>query len=134
VAGYVRQLSGSVGYVELIYALQNKISYGEVKNAAGNFTKATISSVTAAGASIKQMPADYRVSITNAPGKDAYPISSFTWLLVPLKSSDQAKGKVLRDLLSWIVKDGQAEAPGLSYAPLPKNVVEKELKTIYSLQ
>jgi phosphate transport system substrate-binding protein len=134
VAGLVRQLPGAIGYVELIYALQNNISYGEVRNASGHWVKASIEGVTQAAASIKQMPADYRVSITNAPGKDAYPISSFTWLLVPLKSSDPAKGKVLRDLLSWIVKDGQAEAPGLSYAPLPKNVVEKELKTIYSLQ
>ena len=134
VAGYVRQLSGSVGYVELIYALQNKISYGSVRNASGNFVQASISSVTAAAASIKQMPADYRVSITNAPGRGAYPISSFTWLLVPLKSSDPAKGKVIRDLLNWIVKSGQSEVEGLSYAPLPKNVVQLELKTIYSLK
>ena len=134
VAGYVRQLSGSLGYVELIYALQNKISYGDVKNASGNFIKASIPGVTAAAASVKQMPADYRVSITNAPGKEAYPISSFTWILVPLKSSDPAKGKVIKDLLSWIVKSGQDEVSALSYAPLPKNVVEKELKTIYSLQ
>jgi phosphate transport system substrate-binding protein len=134
VAGYVRQLSGSLGYVELIYALQNKISYGDVKNASGNFIKASIPGVTAAAASVKQMPADYRVSITNAPGKEAYPISSFTWILVPLKSSDPAKSKVIKDLLSWIVKAGQNEVSALSYAPLPKNVVEKELKTIYSLQ
>jgi len=134
VAGYVRQLSGSVGYVELIYALQNKISYGAIKNAAGNYVKASIEGVTAAAASVKQLPDDYRVSITNAPGKDAYPISSFTWILVPLKSADPAKGKVIKDLLSWIVNSGESEAAGLSYAPLPKNVVEKELKTIYSLQ
>ena len=123
VAGYVRQLSGSLGYVELIYALQNKISYGDVKNASGNFIKASIPGVTAAAASVKQMPADYRVSITNAPGKEAYPISSFTWILVPLKSSDPAKGKVIKDLLSWIVKSGHDEVSALSYAPLPKNVV-----------
>jgi phosphate transport system substrate-binding protein len=134
VAGFVRQFSGALGYVELIYALQNKISYGEVKNASGNFIKASIPGVTAAAASLKQMPGDYRVSITNAPGKDAYPISSFTWILVPLKSSDPAKGKVIRDLLSWIVRSGEDEASAFSYAPLPKNVVEKELKTIYSLQ
>ena len=134
VAGLVRQLPGALGYVELIYALQNKISFGSVKNASGNFVKASIAGVTEAGASVKQIPADYRVSITNAPGKDAYPISSFTWMLVPLKSPDRAKGAVIRDLLSWIVKSGQGEAEGLSYAPLPKNVVEKELKTIYSLQ
>lgn len=134
VAGYVRQLNGSIGYIELIYALQNKISYGAVKNAAGNYITASISGVTAAAAGIKQFPDDYRISITNAPGKDAYPISSFTWMLVPLKSADPAKGMVIKDLLSWIVKSGEDEAAALSYAPLPKNLREKELKTIYSLQ
>ena len=134
VAGLVRQLPGALGYVELIYALQNKISYGAVKNAAGNWEKGTIEGVTEAAASIKQLPADYRVSITNAPGANAYPISSFTWLLVPLKSPDAAKGKVIKDLLSWIINSGESEAPGLSYAPLPKNVADKVLKTVYSLQ
>ena len=134
VAGLVRQLPGSLGYVELIYALQNKISYGEVKNAAGNWEKASIESVTEAAASIKVLPADYRVSITNAPGADAYPISSFTWLLVPLKSPDPAKGKVIKDLLSWIVNSGESEVSAFSYAPLPKSVAEKVLKTVYSLQ
>jgi phosphate transport system substrate-binding protein len=134
VSGLVRQLPGALGYVELIYALQNKISYGGVKNASGNFVKASIEGVTEAAASIKQMPADYRVSITNAPGASAYPISSFTWLLVPLKSPDAAKGKVLKDLLSWIVNSGENEVSALSYAPLPKNVAEKVLKTVYSLQ
>lgn len=134
VAGLVRQLPGAIGYVELIYALQNKMSYGSVKNAAGNWTKATIEGVTEAAASVKSMPADFRVSITNAPGANAYPISSFTWMLVPLKSADPAKGKVLKDLLSWIVKSGETEATALSYAPLPASVVEKELKAIYALQ
>jgi phosphate transport system substrate-binding protein len=134
VAGLVRQLPGALGYVELIYALQNKITYGEVKNAAGNFVRASIEGVTEAAASIKVMPADYRVSITNAPGANAYPISSFTWLLVPLKSPDAAKGKVIKDLLSWIVNSGENEVSALSYAPLPKNVAEKVLKTVYSLQ
>ena len=134
VAGLVRQLPGALGYVELIYALQNKITYGSVKNAAGNWEKATIGGVTEAAASIKVLPADYRVSITNAPGKDAYPISSFTWLLVPLKSPDAAKGKVIKDLLSWIVNSGESEVEALSYAPLPKSVAEKVLKTVYSLQ
>ena len=134
VAGLVRQLPGAIGYVELIYALQNKISYGTMKNAAGNWTKATIEGVTEAAASVKTMPADFRVSITNAPGANAYPISSFTWMLVPLKSADPAKGKVLKDLLSWIVKAGETEATALSYAPLPASVVEKELKAIYALQ
>ena len=134
VAGLVRQLPGAIGYVELIYALQNHIPFGQVKNASGAWVTASIDGVTQAAASIKQMPADYRISITNAPGKDAYPISSFTYLLIPAHAADPAKGKVLKDLLSWIVKYGENEAEGLSYAPLPKNVVEKELKTIYSLQ
>jgi phosphate transport system substrate-binding protein len=134
VAGLVRQLPGAIGYVELLYALQNHISYGEIKNAAGNWVKASIDGVTAAAASIKQMPSDYRVSITNAPGKDAYPISSFTYLLVPLKFPDAEKGKVIKDMLSWMINSGEAEAAGLSYAPLPKSVSDKVLKTIYSLQ
>jgi phosphate transport system substrate-binding protein len=134
VAGLVRQLPGAIGYVELLYALQNHISYGEIRNAAGNWVKASIDGVTAAAASIKQMPSDYRVSITNAPGKDAYPISSFTYLLVPLKFPDAEKGKVIKDLLSWMITSGEAEAAGLSYAPLPKSVSDKVLKTIYSLQ
>ncbi|MGD0891940.1 MAG: phosphate ABC transporter substrate-binding protein PstS [Terracidiphilus sp.] len=134
VAGLVRQLPGAIGYVELIYALQNHISFGEVKNAAGNWEKASIAGVTEAAASIKQLPADYRVSITNAPGKDAYPISSFTWLLIPVKSTDPAKGKVIKDMLSWIINSGESEVSALSYAPLPKSVAEKVLKTVYSLQ
>jgi len=134
VAGLVRQLPGAIGYVELIYALQNKISYGEVKNPAGNWVRASIEGVTAAAASVKQMPADYRVSITNAPGAQSYPISSFTWLLVPVRSADPAKGRVLKDMLSWIVKSGEGQAAGLSYAPLPPSVVEKVIKTIYTLQ
>lgn len=134
VAGLVRQLPGALGYVELIYALQNKISYGAVKNPAGTWVKASIAGVTEAAASVKQLPADYRVSITNAPGKEAYPISSFTWLLVPLRSPDAAKGKVIKDLLSWIVTSGESEVSALSYAPLPKSVATKVLKTVYSLQ
>jgi phosphate transport system substrate-binding protein len=134
VAGLVRQLPGAIGYVELLYALENHISYGEIRNAAGNWVKASIDGVTAAAASIKQMPSDYRVSITNAPGKDAYPISSFTYLLVPLKFPDAAKGKVIKDLLSWMITSGEGEAAGLSYAPLPKSVSDKVLKTVYSLQ
>jgi phosphate transport system substrate-binding protein len=134
VAGLVRQLPGAIGYVELIYALQNKISYGDVKNASGNWVKASIGGVTEAAANVKQMPADYRISITDAPGKDAYPISSFTYLLIPVHSADAAKGKVIKDLLSWIVNSGEGEVSALSYAPLPKSVAEKVLKTVYSLQ
>jgi phosphate transport system substrate-binding protein len=134
VAGLVRQLPGAIGYVELIYALQNKISYGEVQNAAGNWEKASIEGVTEAAASVKQLPADYRVSITNAPGANAYPISSFTYLLIPVHAADPAKGTVIKDLLSWIINSGESEVTAFSYAPLPKSVAEKVLKTVYSLQ
>lgn len=125
VAGQVRQLSGSIGYVELIYAVQNKIAYGSVKNAAGNFVKASLEGVTEAAATAPKMPADFRVSITNAPGKTAYPISSFTWLLIPTQSKDAAKGKIISDFLNWMVTDGQKMTSQLSYAPLPDSVVEK---------
>jgi phosphate transport system substrate-binding protein len=134
VAGLVRQLPGAIGYVELIYALQNHISFGTMQNAAGNWVKASIAGVTDAAASVKSMPDDFRVSITNAPGANAYPISSFTWLLIPLEAKDPAKSKVLKDLLSWIVKSGESEVSALSYAPLPQNVVDKELKAIYALK
>jgi phosphate transport system substrate-binding protein len=134
VAGLVRQLPGAIGYVELIYALQNHMTFGAVKNAAGNWITASIDGVTEAAASVKQMPADYRVSITNAPGANAYPISSFTYLLIPAKSADPAKGKVIKDMLSWIVKSGESEASSLSFAPLPSELQEKVLKTVYSLQ
>ncbi len=134
VAGLVRQLPGAIGYVELIYALQNHMTFGAVKNAAGNFITASIEGVTEAAASVKQMPADYRVSITNAPGANAYPISSFTYLLVPVKGTNQTNRTVLKDLLSWILKSGEGQVSALSYAPLPDALVEKELKTVYSLQ
>ena len=125
VAGMIRQMQGSIGYIELIYAVQNKIPYGIVKNASGDFVKASLESVTAAAASVKTMPADFRVSITNPPGKDAYPISSFTWLLIPAQSKDAAKGKMIADFLSWMVDDGQKMTADLTYAPLPQGVAEK---------
>jgi phosphate transport system substrate-binding protein len=125
VAADIRQLSGAIGYVELIYAVQNNIPYGSVRNSAGVFLKATLEGVTAAAASAPKMPADFRVSITNAPGKDAYPISSFTWLLIPAQSKDAAKGKILTDFLNWMVTDGQKMTSTLSYAPLPDSVVAK---------
>jgi phosphate transport system substrate-binding protein len=134
VAGLVRQLPGAIGYVELIYALQNKIAFGSVKNVAGNFITASIQGVTEAAGSVKQMPADYRVSITNAPGANAYPISSFTYLLIPVKGTNSQNRTVLKDLLSWILKSGEGQVSALSYAPLPDALVEKELKTVYSLQ
>jgi phosphate transport system substrate-binding protein len=130
VAGMIRQLPGSVGYVELIYAVQNNIPYGTVKNSAGNFVKASLESVTAAAASSPKMPADFRVSITNAPGKDAYPVSSFTWLLIPQQSKDAAKGKILADFLNWMVSDGQKMTAALTYAPLPDAVIQKEKEAI----
>jgi phosphate transport system substrate-binding protein len=125
VAGMIRQMQGSIGYIELIYAVQNKIAYGTVKNAAGEFMKASLDSVTAAAASVKNMPADFRVSITNPPGKDAYPISSFTWLLIPAQSKDAAKGKIIADFLNWMVDDGQKMTAELTYAPLPPSVATK---------
>ncbi len=134
VAGMIRQMQGSIGYIELIYALQNHIPYGIVKNAAGNFVKASLDSVTAAAGSVKSMPADFRVSITNPPGKDAYPIASFTWLLMPAQSKDPAKGKILVDFLNWMLDHGQQMTADLSYAPLPASVAEKvraEIKQIH---
>ena len=125
VAGLIRQLSGSIGYVELIYAVQNNIPYGSVRNSSGAFVKASLETVTAAAASAPKMPADFRVSITNAPGKDAYPISSFTWLLIPAQSKDPAKGKILNEFLNWMATDGQKMTTALAYAPLPDNVVAK---------
>ena len=131
VAGQIRQLPGSIGYVELIYAVQNNITYGSIQNAAGNFVKASLEGVTEAAASVKTMPADFRVSITNAPGKTAYPISSFTWLLIPEQSKnskgepDPKKGKILADFLNWMITDGQKMTSQLTYAPLPESVAEK---------
>ena len=130
VSGLVRQMSGSIGYVELIYAVQNNIPYGSVRNSAGNFVKASLEGVTAAAASAPKMPADFRVSITNSPGKDAYPISSFTWLLIPQQSKNAANGKILADFLNWMVTDGQKMTTALAYAPLPDNVVAKEKEAI----
>ena len=130
VSGLVHQLSGSIGYVELIYAVQQKIPYGSVRNSSGNFIKASLESVTAAAASAPKMPADFRVSITNPPGKEAYPISSFTWLLIPTPSKDANKGKILHDFLGWMVSDGQQMTSSLTYAPLPDNVAAKVKEAI----
>jgi phosphate transport system substrate-binding protein len=133
VAGYVRNIQGSIGYIELIYALQNKISYGSVKNASGNFVKASLASTTAAAAGV-QMPADYRVSITNSPAKDAYPIASFTWLLIPQQSKDQNKGRILREFVEWMATGGQKMTEQLSYAPLPQDVAQKILATAKTIK
>jgi phosphate transport system substrate-binding protein len=131
----VKQTPNSIGYVELIYAAQNNITYGTVKNSSGAFVKADLASVTAAAAgAAKTMPADFRVSIVNAPGKTAYPISSFTWLLVPAKVQDTAKRDAIKAFLKWMVTDGQGYTEQLSYAKLPKEVAEKELQAINQIQ
>ena len=129
VASMVRQMDGSIGYVELIYAIQNNIPYGSVQNASGAFVKASLDGTTAAAASAK-MPDDFRVSITNAPGKDAYPIATFTWLLIPAQGKDANKQKVLLDFLNWMLDKGETEVNQLAYAPLPQAVAEKVRATI----
>jgi phosphate transport system substrate-binding protein len=131
VSGLVTQTPGSLGYVELIYALQQKINYGSVQNMNGKFVKASTASVTAAANSAaSKMPADFRVSITNAPGDDVYPISSFTWLLLYENAADKAQAKIMVDFMKWALGDGQKFAPDLGYAPLPQSVIEQELKAL----
>jgi phosphate transport system substrate-binding protein len=135
VAGMVRQTPGSFGYVELIYALQNKMAYGAVKNLAGKFLQGSPDGVTAAAAaSAKTMPADYRVSITNAPGATSYPISSFTWLLIPKQFADPAKGAAVKGFLTWMLEHGESEATGMGYAPLPVQVQTMVKKTITTVK
>ena len=131
VSGMVKQTPGSIGYVELIYALQNKISYGSVQNAAGEFVKASTDTVSnAAAQAAKGMPKDFRVSITNAPGHDVYPISSFTWLLFYENPKDKARAKIMVDFVKWALSQGQKYAPELGYAPLPSEVVALEMQAI----
>jgi phosphate transport system substrate-binding protein len=135
VAGLVQQTPDALGYIELIYAVQNKIAYGRVKNSSGAFVKADLVSVSAAAAAAaKFIPDDFRVSITNPEGKAAYPIASFTWLLIPSKFSDPSKRDVVKDFLKWMMTDGQQYCEGLSYAKLPKEVVAKEMKAIAQIQ
>ncbi len=135
VTGTVKNTPNSIGYVELIYAESNKIPYGNVKNAGDTFVKASLTAVSAAAAgAAKDMPDDFRVSITNAPGKTAYPISTFTWLLIPEKFSDAAKRDAIKGFLKWALADGQSYAESLSYAKLPKEVVAKEVKAIDKIQ
>ena len=134
VAGQIRQIEGSIGYIELTYALQNNISYGLVRNKRGYFVKASLDSTAAAAtAAAANMPADYRVSITDPEGKDAYPIASFTWLLIPQQSRDTRKGRVLHDFLAWMLRDGQREAATLTYVPLPQDVIQKLQATISTI-
>jgi phosphate transport system substrate-binding protein len=135
VTGTVKNTPNSIGYVELIYAEANKIPYGNVQNVAGSFVKASFTAVSAAAAgAAKDMPDDFRVSITNAPGKDSYPISTFTWLLIPEKFSDAAKRDAIKGFLKWALADGQSYAEPLTYAKLPKEVVSKESKAINKIQ
>jgi phosphate transport system substrate-binding protein len=135
VAGQIKQTAYAIGYVELIYAIQNKLPYGKVRNASGTFVKADLASVTASAAGVAQnMPDDFRVSITNAPGQDAYPISSFTWLLIPQQIQDPTKKKVITDFLHWMLADGQNLTETLAYARLPEPVVAKEIKAISRIQ
>lgn len=135
VSGLVKQTPNAIGYIELIYALQNNISFGKVQNAAGKFLKADLAGVTAAAASaVKNMPDDFRVSITDAPGATSYPISSFTWLLIPDHISDAGKRDAIKDFLKWMLNDGQKYNESLSYAQLPKPVITKELKAISLIQ
>jgi phosphate transport system substrate-binding protein len=133
VAGMLRQMDGAIGYVELIYAEQNHIAYGTVKTAVGEFVKASLDSVTAAAKTAK-IPNDYRVSITNAPGKGVYPISTFTWLLIPQKNADANKQKIIVDFLNWMVSDGQQMTKQLTYAPLPAEVATRVKATIGQLK
>lgn len=135
VAGLVTQTPGAIGYVELIYALQNKIAYGSVQNAAGEFVKASAPSVTAAAAeAVKQMPADFRVSITNAPGTGVYPISSFTWLLLYENAKDKTQAKTMVDFVKWALTDGQKYCADLGYAPLPDAVVKLEMAALAKIK
>jgi phosphate transport system substrate-binding protein len=131
VSGLVKLTPYSIGYVELVYAIQNQLPYGLVKNSAGKFVKADLSTVTAAAAgAAKAMPDDFRVSITDAPGRNAYPISSFTWLLIPSRIADDGKKQIIKDFLRWMMSEGQRLVEPLSYARLPKEVVAKEMKAI----
>jgi len=135
VSGMVRQTKGAFGYVELVYALQNKIEYGAVKNASGKFLLGSPEGATAAAAaSAKTMPADYRVSITNAPGPTSYPISSFTWLLIPKQFADASKGAAVKGFLEWMLDKGESETSSMGYAPLPAQVQAMERKTIATIK
>ena len=135
VAGLVQQTPGSIGYVELIYAIQNRIAYGSVQNMAGEFVRSSLDSVTAAAAgAAKAMPKDFRVSITNAPGKGVYPISSFTWLLFYENPKDKKLAKIMADFMHWALADGQKYCSDLGYAPLPKEVVALETEALKKIK
>jgi len=134
VAGMVKQTPNSIGYVELIFAVENKMTYAQVKNAAGKFVTASFDTVTAAAANSKDLGTDFRGSITNAPGAGSYPISSYTWLLIPSEIKDAAKKKAIVDFLTWMIGPGQKDAQPLSYAPLPKKITDLEKKQIAAIK
>ncbi len=135
VAGLVNQTPGAIGYNELVYALQNNITFGSVQNMSGKFVTASLESVTAAAAAAaKSMPADFRVSITNAPGDNVYPISSFTWLLLYQNPTDKARARTMNEFVKWMLTDGQKYCKDLGYAPLPANVVDLELKQLATIK
>ena len=135
VAGLVKQTPGSIGYVELIYALQNKISYGSVQNMDGEFVRCTLDSVTAAAAAAaKQIPRDFRVSITNAPGKGVYPISSFTWLLFYENPKDKKSARIMVDFMKWALTSGQKYTRDLGYAPIPESVIALEMEALKGIK
>lgn len=134
VAGLLKQQRGALGYVELIYAVKNHLPYGKVKNAAGEFVKADLKSVTAAAQALKEMPPDFRVSITNGNGAGVYPISTFTWMLVPSQWSDQSKKNAMVRFLKWAITSGQSQVESLEYARLPAGVVAKEEKQIAEIK
>jgi phosphate transport system substrate-binding protein len=135
VTGLVKQTPGAFGYVELVYAMQNNISFGSVQNIAGEFVKSTLESVTAAAAgAAAAMPADFRVSITNAPGNGVYPISSFTWLLLYENPKNKAMAKTMNDFTRWALTDGQKLCAGLGYAPLPAGVVKLEMDQLAKIK
>jgi phosphate transport system substrate-binding protein len=135
VSGIVKQTPDSIGYVELIYALQNNLSYGVVRNSSGQFVKASLASVTAAASGVADdMAKDIRVSITNPPGKAAYPICSFTYLLIPKKIQDPQKARMIKGFLRWMLHDGQGMVEALNYARLPKAVVAIEMKSLSQVE
>lgn len=134
VAGQIKQQTGALGYVELIYAVKNQLPYGKVKNESGEFVKADLASVAAAAAALKSMPADFRVSIANEPGKGVYPISTFTWLLVPSRISDSSKRNAIVGFLKWALTRGQNSVEALDYAKLPQQIVVQEEKQIARIQ
>jgi phosphate transport system substrate-binding protein len=135
VAGQVKEMPNSMGYVELIYAIQNGMPYGNVRNSAGVFVKPDLASTTAAAAdAMTTMPADFRVSITDPKARDAYPIATFTWLLIPEQIKDQAKLRAVKDFLTWALTTGQGFAPALDYAKLPSSLIVKEQAAIAKIQ